>query len=67
VLRHVTSPRGRPNRLGTESSDWATRSTEAYADVLPNAEKRPLEGQGHGANVSAPELLAGELTRFLSK
>lgn len=53
--------------VGTESPDWATRSTEAYADVLPNAEKRPLEGQGHGANVSAPELLAGELTRFLSK
>jgi pimeloyl-ACP methyl ester carboxylesterase len=53
--------------VGTESPDWATRSTEAYAEVLPNAEKRPLEGQGHGANVSAPELLAGELTRFLAK
>ncbi len=53
--------------VGTESPDWATRSTEAYADALPNAEKHLLEGQGHGANVSAPELLAGELTRFLSK
>jgi pimeloyl-ACP methyl ester carboxylesterase len=53
--------------VGTESPDWATRSTEAYAEVLPNAETRRLEGQGHGANVSAPELLAGELTRFLSK
>lgn len=53
--------------VGTESPDWATRSTEAYAGVLPNAETRPLEGQGHGANVSAPELLAGELTRFLAK
>ncbi|HZB05000.1 MAG TPA: alpha/beta fold hydrolase [Thermoleophilaceae bacterium] len=53
--------------VGTESPGWATHSTEAYADVLPNAEKRLLEGQGHGANVSAPELLAGELTRFLSK
>jgi pimeloyl-ACP methyl ester carboxylesterase len=53
--------------VGTESPDWAVRSTDAYADALPNAEKRPLEGQGHGANVSAPELLAGELTRFLSK
>lgn len=53
--------------VGTESPDWATRSTEAYAEMLPNAEKRPLEGQGHGANVSAPEVLAGELTRFLSK
>ena len=53
--------------VGTESPHWAVRSTEAYADALPNAEKQFLEGQGHGANVSAPELLAGELTRFLSK
>ncbi|HET8820693.1 MAG TPA: alpha/beta hydrolase [Thermoleophilaceae bacterium] len=53
--------------VGTESPDWATRSTEAYAEMLPSAEKRPLDGQGHGANVSAPEVLAGELTRFLSK
>jgi pimeloyl-ACP methyl ester carboxylesterase len=53
--------------VGTESPDWATRSTEAYGEVLPNAETRRLEGQGHGANVSAPQLLAGELTRFLSK
>jgi pimeloyl-ACP methyl ester carboxylesterase len=53
--------------VGTESPDWAVRSTEAYADVLPNAERRPLAGQGHGANVSAPEVLAGELTRFLPK
>ena len=53
--------------VGTESPDWATRSTEAYAEMLPNAETRPLDGQGHGANVSAPEVLAGELTRFLSK
>ena len=53
--------------VGTESPDWATRSTEAYAEALPNADTRSLDGQGHGANVSAPELLAGELTRFLSK
>ena len=53
--------------VGTESPDWATRSTEAYAEALPTAETRQLDGQGHGANVSAPDLLAGELTRFLSK
>ena len=53
--------------VGAESPDWATRSTEAYAEALPAADTRALEGQGHGANVSAPELLAGELTRFLSK
>jgi hypothetical protein len=27
---------------------------------------RPLEGHGHGASVSAPELLAQELERFLA-
>ena len=53
--------------VGAESPDWATRSTEAYAEALPTAATRTLEGQGHGANVSAPELLAGELTRSLSK
>lgn len=53
--------------VGTESPGWAVRSTEAHAEALPNAEKRVLEGQGHSANIGAPELLAGELTTFLSK
>jgi pimeloyl-ACP methyl ester carboxylesterase len=51
--------------LGTESPPWAVRSTQAYADAVPGAETRSLEGQGHSANVSAPELLAAELQRFL--
>ena len=37
----------------------------AYADAIRRARKRSLHGHGHGANVSAPELLAGELERFL--
>jgi pimeloyl-ACP methyl ester carboxylesterase len=53
--------------VGTESPDWAVRSTEAYEAALPNAEKALLEGQGHSANIGAPDLLASELTRFLSK
>lgn len=53
--------------VGTESPDWAVRSTDAYEDALPNAEKVVLEGQGHAANMTAPELLAAELTAFLSK
>lgn len=52
--------------LGTESPAWAVRSTEAYADALPNAETRLLDGHGHSANISGPELLADELRRFLS-
>jgi pimeloyl-ACP methyl ester carboxylesterase len=51
--------------LGSESPPWAGRSTEALAAAIPGAEVRPLEGQGHGASVSAPELLGEELARFL--
>ena len=44
--------------LGSESPEWARRSTEAYSEALPHAELRILEGHGHGANTSGPELLA---------
>ena len=53
--------------LGTESPDWAVRSVRAYADAIPGAELCMLEGQGHAANMKAPELLAGELERFLAR
>ena len=52
--------------LGSESPDWARRSTDAYSEAIPNAELRVLEGHGHGATTSGPELLAAELARFLS-
>jgi pimeloyl-ACP methyl ester carboxylesterase len=51
--------------VGSESPAWAQRSTEAFAAELRDAEVRRLEGHGHGAAVSGPELLAGELARFL--
>ncbi len=47
--------------VGTDSPEWATRSTSAYADALPRAEVHRLEGQGHGAAMSAPELVAAAL------
>jgi pimeloyl-ACP methyl ester carboxylesterase len=47
--------------VGGESPHWATRSTAAYAEVLPNVTVRTLEGQGHGALAAAPELVASEL------
>jgi len=50
--------------LGSESPDWARRSTEAYSQVIPSTEVRILEGFGHGATTSAPELLAAEIERF---
>jgi pimeloyl-ACP methyl ester carboxylesterase len=52
--------------LGTESPAWAVRSVHAYADAIPGAELTMLEGQGHSATMTAPGLLASELTRFLT-
>jgi pimeloyl-ACP methyl ester carboxylesterase len=51
--------------LGSDSPEWARRSTEAYSEALPHVELRILEGHGHGANTSGPELLAAEVARFL--
>ena len=50
--------------VGTESPDWAVRSVAAHAEAFPDAETRRLEGHGHSANVTAPDLLAAELERF---
>ena len=52
--------------LGSESPDWARRSTMAYSEAIPHAEVHILEGHGHGANTSGPELLAAEIARYLS-
>ena len=52
--------------MGSESPTWAVGSVEAHAETLPRAERRILQGEGHGANLTAPELLAAELTRFLA-
>jgi pimeloyl-ACP methyl ester carboxylesterase len=52
--------------VGSRSPDWAKRSTAAYAEAIPDAELHTLDGQGHGAAVSAPELLASELRAFFA-
>jgi pimeloyl-ACP methyl ester carboxylesterase len=52
--------------VGSESPDWARRSTHAFAASIPGAELHTLEGHGHGAAVSAPELLAAELAAFFA-
>jgi pimeloyl-ACP methyl ester carboxylesterase len=51
--------------LGSESPEWARRSTDAYSEAIPRAEVRILEGQGHGATTGDPALLAAEIRRFL--
>jgi pimeloyl-ACP methyl ester carboxylesterase len=51
---------------GTDSPAWAVRSVRAYADAIPGPETRALDGQGHNANLTARDLLAAELERFLA-
>jgi pimeloyl-ACP methyl ester carboxylesterase len=47
--------------LGSESPSWARASTEAFSGAIGAAEVHSLEGHGHGALVSGPELLASEI------
>ncbi len=48
---------------GGDSPAWARHAVEALADILPDAERRTLEGQDHGA---APEVLAPVLEAFFT-
>jgi pimeloyl-ACP methyl ester carboxylesterase len=52
--------------VGSESPGWARRSAEAYAAALPEVSLHVLDGEGHGATVSAPERVAAELKRFFA-
>jgi pimeloyl-ACP methyl ester carboxylesterase len=53
--------------VGTESPNWAVQSVRAYADAIPGSETSALEAQGHSANMTAPDMLASELERFLAQ
>lgn len=50
---------------GTETQDHPSFATQALDDLLPNARTVMLDGQGHGANLSAPDLVAQEIVEFL--
>ncbi len=50
--------------VGSESPEWARRSTEAYAEAIPGVEVVTLHGQGHGANAAAPAMVAAEMLRL---
>ena len=46
---------------GGASPDWARNAVQALADALPNAQRRTLEGQTHGAD---PAVIAPVLAEF---
>ena len=51
--------------LGGESPGWAREGTERIREALPDARVAVLPGEGHAAIMTAPELVADEVTRFL--
>jgi pimeloyl-ACP methyl ester carboxylesterase len=51
--------------LGSDSPRDLRKVSDVLAGVVPNARTVELEGQQHGANFDAPELLAAEVTKFL--
>jgi len=52
---------------GEESPDWAREGTERVRAALQDARVAVLPGQGHAAIMTAPELVADEVARFLSE
>jgi pimeloyl-ACP methyl ester carboxylesterase len=51
--------------VGSETPRPYRDSAEAVKDLLPNAERVTLEGQGHGAEMFAPELVTEPVIAFL--
>ena len=50
---------------GTETENNPSFATQALDDMLPKSRIVKLIGQGHGANLSAPEMVAKEITNFI--
>jgi pimeloyl-ACP methyl ester carboxylesterase len=51
---------------GSESPDWYPE-VETVAAALPDARIEILEGQGHGADITAPKMIAERLLEFLQE
>jgi pimeloyl-ACP methyl ester carboxylesterase len=51
--------------LGGESPGWAKNAIEAIHDALPNSRIAVLEGEGHVAMNTAPDLFVDEVLSFL--
>jgi pimeloyl-ACP methyl ester carboxylesterase len=51
--------------LGSDSPSFFKKTTETLHVHLPNSQIAVLQGQQHSAMLTAPELLANEIIRFL--
>lgn len=51
--------------VGGESPQWIKDATDAIADALPNSQISVLEGQGHLAMNTAPDLFIDEVLAFV--
>jgi pimeloyl-ACP methyl ester carboxylesterase len=51
--------------LGSESPEWALQGTNSVRALLPNSRVVVLEGEGHLAILTAPELVGDQVTQFL--
>jgi pimeloyl-ACP methyl ester carboxylesterase len=50
---------------GTETENHVSFATKSLDDILPKSRIVKLNGQGHGANLNAPEMVAKEITSFI--
>lgn len=51
--------------VGGDTSDVFVTSAETVANTLPNARLSVIDGQAHGAELFAPELVSGQVLAFL--
>ena len=50
---------------GAETADHPSFATQALDDLLPNAQTAWMEGEGHTANLTSPEMVAQEVIEFV--
>jgi pimeloyl-ACP methyl ester carboxylesterase len=53
--------------LGSESPEWAKQATENATALIRDSRTVILQGQGHIATATAPELLGSEVAAFLAQ
>jgi pimeloyl-ACP methyl ester carboxylesterase len=53
--------------MGSESPSWLQMGTKAAADAIPRAKLEVLAGQEHSATITAPEMFAQAVIRFVEE